>query len=119
MPLMTTEKCWRGRTDCVGFDSIESVPENVTEEQLATLDFEPETFVCCGLIAADSRVLPQDAYRFCFKSRGSDSMSDNDEQDLTHAASVILRSLAVVATRRVNSGCVEVPTMQGQGEDDG
>ena len=113
MPLMSVMKCWRGRSDCVSFDSIEATDAPLTEEQFATLDFEPTSFVCCGCIQDEDRSLAQDAYRFCFKTETTDEMTDNDEQDLTHILAVVSRSLAIIATRRANSGMIEVPTMQG------
>lgn len=113
MPLMTVGKCWRGRSDCSSFDSIEAMPLDLTEEQFATLDYDPISFVCCGCINDADRKLPQDAFRLCFKNSHTDEMSDNDEQDLTHIVAVISRSLAIASTRRVNGGTIEVPTRQG------
>jgi len=110
---MSVVKCWRGREDCESFDSIEATEEPLTEEQLCTLDYEPKSFVCCGCIVDEHRQIEQDAYRLCFKNDCADEMSDNDEQDLTHILAVVSKALAIVATRRVNGGCVEVPTMQG------
>ena len=59
------------------------------------------------------RGIAQDCYRLCFKNQLVDDMSDNDEQDLTHIIAVASHALAVGATRRVNSGSIEVPTLQG------
>lgn len=109
MPLLTTEKCFRGRTDCQSFDVIEATPPDITEEQWQTLEFQPDSFVCCGCIDPKHRDPKQDAYRICFKNAGSDEMSDNDEQDLVHLVRVATTALAVIATRRVSRGYIDVP----------
>lgn len=109
MPLMTIGKCFRGRDDCQSFDVIEATPPGLTEEQWETLDFVPTSFVCCGCIAADKREPPQDAYRVCFKTAAGDEMSDNDEQDLVHLVKVATTALAVIASRRVARGWIDVP----------
>lgn len=110
MPLMTIGKCFRGRTDCEAFDVIEATPANVTEEQMETLDYVPESFVCCGCVKPEARKdIPQDAYRICFKNRAGDQMSDNDEQDLAHLVKVATTALAVIATRRICTGKIDVP----------
>jgi hypothetical protein len=109
MPLMTMEKCFRGRTDCQSFDVIEATPHDLTEEQMETLDYTPTSFVCCGCIKPEKRHIRQDAYRVCFKNETGDDMSDNDEQDLTHLLKVIMTALAVIATRRVARGHIDVP----------
>lgn len=110
MPLMTIKKCFRGRTDCESFDVIEATPPNITEEQWGTLDFVPDSFVCCGCIKPEARKPPQDAYRLCFKNTyGADDMTDNDEQDLVHLVKVATTALAVIATRRVSRGYIDVP----------
>lgn len=109
MPLMTVGKCFRNRKDCESFHVIEAAPDNVTDEQLDTLDFVPASFVCCGCIAPKKRGVMQDAYRVCFKNEHVDDMSDNDEQDLVHLVTVIMTALAVVASRRVSRGYIDVP----------
>jgi hypothetical protein len=109
MPLMTIGKCFRNRKDCQSFHVIENVPEEATEDQILDLDFKPTSFVCCGCIAPEKRAVQQDAYRICFKGRHADDMSDNDEQDLIHLVTVIMTALAVIATRRVNRGHIDVP----------
>lgn len=116
MPLMHLVKCWRGRSDCESFTSIEATPPDITEEQYATLDFNPTSFVCCGGIKPEARNIPQDAYRLCFKNEATDETTDNDEQDLTHVVAVISHALAIVSTQRVNGGLTEVPTMQAETE---
>jgi hypothetical protein len=113
MPLMNFVKCWRGRSDCESFTAIEGLPPDLTEEQFDTMEFEPVSFVCAGCIKPEARRLPQDAYRFCFKNSATDEMSDNDEQDLSHMVAVASHALAIISTRRVNGGMVEVPAMQG------
>src|SRR5262245_52779249 len=109
MPLMTMGKCFRDRNDCESFDVVEATPSDLTEEQMQTLDYKPDSFVCCGCIKRKARQVPQDAYRVCFKNRFGDEMSDNDEQDLTHLLKVITTALAVLATRRVGRGLIDVP----------
>lgn len=109
MPLMTIGKCFRNRKDCQSFHVIEAPPADATDEQLDALDFEPVSFVCCGCIAPEKRGVLQDAYRVCFKNQFVDDMSDNDEQDLVHLVTVIMTALAVVASRRVTRGYVDVP----------
>lgn len=110
MPLMTIGKCFRDRTDCESFDVIESTPdEGVSEERLQALDFTPASFVCCGCIKREARDPVQDAYRVCFKNAKVDDMSVNDEQDLAHLVRVIMTALAVVASRRVARGYIDVP----------
>lgn len=113
MPLMLPLRSWRGRDDCEPLHSIEATPEPMTEEQYEDPDFHPISFVCCGINHSDSREVAQDCYRLCFKNAGGDEMSDNDLQDLTHVAAVITQALAITATRMVNGGTVEVPTLQG------
>lgn len=109
MPLMTIGKCFRNRKDCQSFHVIEATPSDATEDQIDNLDFEPASFVCCGCIAPEKRGVMQDAYRVCFKSEHVDDMSDNDEQDLVHLVTVIMSALAVVASRRVSRGYIDVP----------
>ncbi len=58
----------------------------------------------------ENRVIPQDAYRICWKNPQVDEMGEYDEQDITHQMLVMSQALAVVATRRVNGGMVEVPS---------
>lgn len=111
--LMLPIRCWRGRDDCEPLHSIEATPENLTPEEYESADFTPKSFVCCGLNHSESRDFKQDCYRLCYKNERTDEISDNDLQDLTHVAAVITQALAITATRMVNSGTVEVPTMQG------
>ncbi|MCP1832793.1 hypothetical protein [Bradyrhizobium sp. USDA 4545] len=114
MPLMTIGKCFRGRKDCEAFDVVEATPPDLTEKQWQTLDFKPDSFVCCGCIKPEARKPAQDAYRVCFKNAVVDEMSDNDEQDLVHLIKVATTALAVIATRRVARGHIDVPqTFEG------
>lgn len=106
MPLITPGKCWRGRSDCKSLSSIEAAPDDITDEEFCELNFDPISFVCCGVINVADRRPPQDAYRLCFKSGETDEMSDNDDQDLAHLVAVISQAQAIIATRRVNSGCI-------------
>lgn len=112
--LMTPFRCWRGRDDCEPLHSIEATPPDLTPEQYESPDFNPASFVCCGINHSDSRAVKQDCYRFCFKNADTDQISDNDIQDLTHIAAVIAQALAITATRMVNGGTVQVPTAQGE-----
>jgi hypothetical protein len=108
MPLMTPGKCWRNRDDCESMASVEAMDASVTEEQMANLDFDPPSFVCCGCIKVEARKIPQDAYRLCFKNAVTDEMTDNDDQDLTHLGYVISQAQAIIASRRVNRGHIDV-----------
>jgi hypothetical protein len=112
--LMTPFRCWRGRDDCEPLHSIEAMPEGLTPEQYESSDFNPVSFVCCGINHSDSREAAQDCYRLCFKNEATDEMSDNDIQDLTHIVAVVGQALAISASRVVNAGAVTVPTIQGK-----
>jgi hypothetical protein len=114
MPIMLFPKCLRGRDDCEPFDAIDAPPEGVTEEQIMMVDYEPVSFVCVGCISEEKRKLPQDAYRVCWKNPVVDEMGNYDEQDLTHMSACVGRALAVISTRRVNGGMIDVPTEQGR-----
>lgn len=109
--LMTPIRCWRGRADCEPLHSVEATPEGQTPDEYEDPGFTPESFVCCGLV--DKPELPQDCYRLCFKNHCGDEMTDNDIQDLAHIQAVISQAIAITATRMVNGGTVEVPTVQG------
>lgn len=113
MPLLTPHKCWRGRDDCMSLASVEGMPPDITEEQMETLDFAPPSFVCCGCIKTDARKLPQDAYRVCFKNHCTDEMTDNDDQDLAHLTYVLTQAQAIISTRRVNQGEIDVLDTEG------
>ena len=111
MPLLLFPKCFRGRTDCDPIHCIDGVgDQELTEDQMIDFGYEPVSFICTGL--AHNPKLPQDAYRLCFKNKAVDDMSDNDIQDLAHLANVVTAAIALDATRRVNGGTVEVPTVQ-------
>lgn len=111
--LMTPLRCWRRRDDCEPLHSIEATPEDMTPEQYEAPEFDPVSFVCCGLSHSESRYQVQDCYRLCFKNAETDTITDNDIQDLTHTLAVISQALAITATRQINAGTVTVPTMQG------
>ena len=115
--IYTYEKCHRGLDSCVAIDCIAIPPEGTTDKQEDDQEFTAKSFVCCGILKEIDEELPQDCYTFCFKNAVTDEMTHNDEQDLTHMVKVISTTLAVTATRRVSSGTIDVPTMQG--EDDG
>lgn len=110
--LMLPIRCWRGRDDCEPLHSIESTPEGLTPEEYESPEFVPASFVCCGINHSDSRQVKQDCYRLCFKNAETDQISDNDLQDLAHVGAVVAQAIAVTATRMVNGGTIEVPTMQ-------
>lgn len=110
MSLFIYEKCHRNRDDCMSVDCVASEPEGITEEQMINLDYEPLSFVCCGISSEDSRELKRDAFRLCFKNSAVDDISDNDEQDLTSLLSVISKTLAYKAVIKANDGIVEIPT---------
>lgn len=114
MPLMNFPVCWRRRDDCQPFHTIEAVgDQDLTEEQFENFEYDPVSYVCCGCVAEAARCVPQDAYRVCCKNAVVDEMGDYDEQDLAHLQAVVSHALAVIATRRVNSGTVIVPVEEG------
>ena len=81
----------------------------MTDEQFETCDYEPVSFVCCGLNSFKSRTKKRDNYRLCFKNSAVDDMSDNDMQDLTSVQKVISDTLLLDAVRKANNGIVEHP----------
>ena len=107
---MLYPKCWRNREDCEPIHCIDGVNEDLTEEQLMTLDYTPDSFVCSGCVI-DPEV-KQDIYRLCFKNSTTDEMSDNDLQDLTSVISVVGAALNLDAIRKVSNGIVELPAAQ-------
>ena len=113
MSLNLPPRCWRRRSDCEPLGAVDAPPDGVTEEQFLAFEYDPHSFVCFGCVDAGSRGLPQDAYRLCWKNPVVDEMGDYDEQDVAHTMLVMAQGMAVVATRRVNRGMVEVPTRQG------
>lgn len=114
MPIILPPRCWRRRDDCEPLGAVDAAPEDVSEEDFVTASYEPTSFVCCGCIAPEARTIPQDAYRLCWRNDVVDETGGYDEQDLTHTMAVVSQALAVVATRRVNGGTVDVPAMQGR-----
>lgn len=113
MPIMLPPRCWRRRDDCEPLGAIDVPPPGLAEEQFFAADYDPDSFVCCGCISPEKRSIPQDAYRVCWKNRSVDELGDYDEQDLAHQVSVMTQAMAVISTRRVNGGMIEVPTRQG------
>jgi hypothetical protein len=114
--MMKPARCWRARTDCEPLHSIEGLPENMSEADWDALEsgkMEPKSFVCAGCVVQAERVIPQDAYRVCWKNDVVDELGEWDEQDLTHHVAVLGQALAIIASRRVNSGMIDVPTEQG------
>jgi len=109
MPILLYPVCWRSRTDCEPIQCIDAAPEDATQEQLETLNYTPESFVCSGCVSSESRVIAQDIYRVCFKNSFSDEMSDNDTQDLSSLAVVITSALSLDSIRKRNSGILEIP----------
>ena len=110
MSLNLPPRCWRRRDDCEPLAAVDAAPDGITEDQFLEFDYDPFSFVCCGCVAPENRVIPQDAYRICWKNPQVDEMGEYDEQDITHQMLVMSQALAVVATRRVNGGMVEVPS---------
>lgn len=107
--------CWRGREDCESIDCVHDTPEGLTEDNLESLKFKPNSFVCSGLIAEDDRTVAQDCYRLCFVSNAHgegnkiDEMSDNDTNDLTSLAVVVNRALLLDSLTKSNSDVNYVP----------
>jgi hypothetical protein len=116
MPIFLYPKCHRGRNDCEAIHCITSTPEDMPQEDLETLNFEPDSFVCSGLVNEADRVIPQDAYRLCFKNDATDQITDNDIQDLTHLMAVASMAMAMDSSMKIGSGKVEVPTEQSKQE---
>ena len=112
MPIQLHPVCFRGKTDCEPVSCIDAMPEGTTEEAFMNFDYVPLSFVCSGI--TNNKNIKQDCFRLCFKNSVTDEMTDNDEQDMTHILSVVSTTLAVSATRKVNSGSITVPTMQSQ-----
>ena len=111
---MLYPKCWRDRTDCEPIHCIDGTDEELTEEQMMTLDYTPQSFICSGYVPEKDREIAQDCYRLCFKSEHSDEISDNDLQDLTGVISVAAAALNLDAVRKIASGFTEIPTEQSK-----
>lgn len=112
MTLNLPPRCWRRRDDCEPLSAIDAPPVGLSEKAFLAFDYDPLSFVCCGCVAEERRSIPQDAYRLCWKTPIVDEMGDHDEQDLSHQLAVVSQAIAVIATRRVNGGMIEVPTLQ-------
>jgi len=113
MPLMLYPKCWRDRQDCEPIHCIDGVSQELTEEQVMTLNYKPDSFVCSGV--ASNPEQERDQYRLCFKNSATDEMSDNDIQDLTSIISVAAAALNLDAVRKVNTGSLEIPLEHAEG----
>lgn len=111
MPLNLYPKCWRDCADCMPIHCVDGVDADLTEEQMETLDYTPDSFVCSGLVTGQ-RTIKQDAYRLCFKNHCTDEMTDNDLQDLTSVLSVIAAALNFDAVCKAANGVVEIPAAQ-------
>jgi hypothetical protein len=112
--LMRYPRCHRGREDCDPISCVAASPSNeelnsMTDEDFATMNYTPSSFVCCGANTAESRTLKRDNYRLCFKNEVVDDISDNDMQDLTSLQKVIADTLLLDAVQKVNFGIVEHP----------
>lgn len=115
--LMPPPRCWRNRTDCEPLHAIEALPEVMSDDDWTALEtgaMDPPSFVCAGCVRPADRAIAQDAYRVCWKNDAVDEIGDYDEQDLAHTAAVIVQAMAIIATRRVNGGMIDVPTLQGE-----
>lgn len=113
---MLYPKCWRNREDCEPIHCIDGVSEELTEEQVMTFDYTPDSFVCSGCVQDPE--IKQDKYRLCFKNECSDEMTDNDMMDLTSIMSVCAAAMNLDAIRKVSNGIVELPAEQSMDEDD-
>ncbi|USN15195.1 hypothetical protein KIKIMORA_00480 [Brevundimonas phage vB_BpoS-Kikimora] len=110
--LMSPPNCWRKRTDCIPMHAVEALPPIETDEDWERLeagDIEPFSFVCGGCVRVDSRAVPQDAYRVCWKNDVVDDMGEYDEQDIAHQMAVLSQMLAIIAARRTRRDHIEVP----------
>lgn len=111
--LMTPMRCWRNRTDCKPMHSIEGFDEPLTDDRLDLLEagkIAPGSFVCCGCVDEAERIIPQDAYRVCWKNDEIDELGDWDEQDLAHHVAVLSQAMAIIAAKRANGEPVADPT---------
>lgn len=81
-------------------------------EALENGSLKPVSFICAGCVHDAERAIPQDAYRVCWSNAEVDEIGEYDEQDLTHQLAVISQALAIIASRRVNGGTIDVVTMQ-------
>jgi len=120
MPLALYPKCWRGRDDCMPIHCIDGVDKPLTIKQMQELDYTPTSFVCSGCVNPESRVIPQDLYRLCFKTQATDSMTDNDLQDLSTLINVASAALSLDAVKKHANGVVEIPaehTKPSNGDD--
>ena len=115
MPLVLYPKCWRGRDDCEPIHCIDGTDEKLTKEQMLTLDYVPQSFVCSGCVKKPE--VPQDIYRLCFKNHCTDEMSDNDLQDLSAVVNVASAALVLDACRKATSGTVEIPAFSVEEND--
>ena len=114
--LMRPPRCWRTRSDCEPLHSIEGFDADLTETDMIDLEEgrkDPDSFVCCGCVAEAERVIPQDAYRVCWRNDEIDELGEWDEQDLAHHVAVLSQALAIIAARRTAGGMIDVPTTQG------
>ncbi len=75
-------ECPRNRKDCISLSIIASE--------------SGESFFCCGENDTKNIKEKQDKFTLCFKGELRDDTNYLDKYDLTHQASVIMQSLAVI-----------------------
>lgn len=116
MPILLYPKCWRDRTDCEPIHCVDGVSKQLSEEDMMTLNYTPDSFVCSGVVIG-TRTIEQDLYRLCFKNECTDEISDNDMQDLSSIIAVAAAAVNLDAVRKVSNGIVELPAEQNKPKD--
>lgn len=115
--IMKPPRCWRNLTECEPLHSVEGLPPNMTDADYDALEggtMQPASFICGGCVKEEARAIPQDAYRMCWVNDEVDEMGEYDEQDITHQMLVMSQVLAIIASRRVNGGTIDVMTNQAE-----
>lgn len=92
-----------------------SLPDSIFDQHTAIVGRtgSGKTYAARGIVEAWLSA----GKRVCIKNDATDTITDNDIQDLAHTGAVIAQALAITATRMVNGGTVEVPTAQGDHTD--
>ena len=86
--LWAPEYCPRGKDDCSSLCQIIAKGH--------------ASFMCVGENDPDSREMPQDRFRVCFKNGHVDDMQDYDKRDLMQTNAVLAGALAIIAEREDN-----------------
>ena len=89
---MFTQDCPRDFKDC-------KVLDNVCADEVFKSSGKPVSFICCGSSDPKTRALKRDRFRLCFKTQGSDSITDNDEYDILDMISVLTRGMSIQRRR--------------------